>query len=207
MNQTKKEDYNINSAKLKKRSEVNKQTKKERLWPNQPWEKEERRIYETSIWGFSFLLDRTLIRLKAVAFDDDQASFISLSLFPPSPPRTILPLFPQLCLPIRRRLAPPLPDLQNPSDPSVNLSSFWSSLTLIIFAKSILFVSASCVEKVRIFRHVYELESSSRWCLVLADSKFTQQELPACKPILTPGWVYSFFLFFEKHFKTVSFFF
>ena len=25
--------------------------------------------------------------------------------------------------------------------------------------------------------------------LFTADSRFTQQELPACKPILTPGWV------------------
>jgi hypothetical protein len=30
------------------------------------------------------------------------------------------------------------------------------------------------------------------FCLFLvdADSRFTQQELSACKPILTPGWVW-----------------
>ncbi|XP_028065634.1 ALA-interacting subunit 1-like, partial [Camellia sinensis] len=29
----------------------------------------------------------------------------------------------------------------------------------------------------------------------IEDSRFTQQELPACKPILTPGWVITAFIF------------
>lgn len=31
--------------------------------------------------------------------------------------------------------------------------------------------------------------------LKFSDSRFTQQELPACKPILTPRWVIFFFIF------------
>jgi hypothetical protein len=33
------------------------------------------------------------------------------------------------------------------------------------------------------------LNGVSLWCMWAADSKFTQQELPACKPMLTPGIV------------------
>ncbi|KAF8378859.1 hypothetical protein HHK36_030208 [Tetracentron sinense] len=35
----------------------------------------------------------------------------------------------------------------------------------------------------------------SRGSFFAADSRFTQQELPACKPILTPGWVITTFIF------------
>ncbi|KAF5748000.1 ALA-interacting subunit 5-like [Tripterygium wilfordii] len=36
------------------------------------------------------------------------------------------------------------------------------------------------------------------------DSKFTQQELPACKPILTPGWVVATFIIIGCVFIPIS---
>ncbi|CBI25649.3 unnamed protein product, partial [Vitis vinifera] len=37
--------------------------------------------------------------------------------------------------------------------------------------------------------------ATNRNALPSINSRFTQQELPACKPILTPGWVISSFIF------------
>ncbi|KAJ8753374.1 hypothetical protein K2173_019773 [Erythroxylum novogranatense] len=80
-------------------------------------------------------------------------------------------------------------------------SMIWLSNAFFIFANVILFdcflwVILDLHDIVRFLSH-YQI---FRLCLIdevllSADSRFTQQELPACKPILTPGWVITALIF------------